>query len=184
MSYLTLHQSAIAKRYGGVLFDLARKTRHVDTVLKDVHHLRACLMRDPKAWTYVASPVISLEIQRRILQKLAQALKLGKLMTRFLAVVEEHHRLKELPEMLENFLARHQESLGVQEGILESSLPLSPQSVKSLQKTLSQYFKKEVVLKPSLREELLGGVVIRLGSVMIDGSIRTQLAHLKTVMKG
>lgn len=184
MSYLTVRQSEVAKRYGGVLFDLAQENRAVDRVLKDIRHLHACVVRDPKAWTYVASPVISLELQRRILQKLAQALKLDKLLTRFLLVVKEHHRLKELPQMLDNFMARHQEALGIEEGVIETSIPLSPQSVKSLQKVLSEHFEKEVVLKPSLNQDLLGGAVIRFGTRMIDGSVRTQLAHLKQMMKG
>lgn len=181
MSDIDVRQNEIAKRYGGVLFSLAQENNILKDISKDTARLHQCLLQEPLEWNLITSPTTPLKIQYQIIEKLAASLKLEKLTTQFLKVVCHNHRLESLIFMLENFKLRCKEDI---EGIVETATALSQKELDHLQAVLKQHFKKEVRLRPILKESLLGGVVLRIGTSMIDTSLKTKLNKLHHVMKG
>ncbi|MBI2707386.1 MAG: ATP synthase F1 subunit delta [Proteobacteria bacterium] len=171
----------IAKRYGGVLFSLAQENKVLKDISKDVTRLQTCLLQEPLEWARITSPTTPLKIQRQLVEKLATSLKLGKLTTQFLKVVCHNHRLENLVFMLENFKIRCREGI---EGVVETATELSQQKIEHLQSVLKQQLGKDVSLQQTLKENLLGGIVLRIGTLMIDASLKTTLNKLHHVMKG
>lgn len=174
----------IAIRYGGVLFDLAHKDNGLKTVLKDLNRLRDCIEAEPLEWLRVVSPSLPLYTQHKIIKSLLSDLKLGKIMSYFLSVLCQNRRLAHLNLILEEFLERIKRAEGIMEGTLETATELSNKELETLQKSLTSHLGKNIHLHQEIKENLLGGVVLRMGSLMIDASTRTRLNKLKIAMKG
>lgn len=177
-------RNEIAKRYGSVLFDLAQENKDLKTILKDVNRLQQCLQAEPREWAQVISPSLLPKTQRHVIESLATSLKLGSLMKRFLNILCQNRRLQNLNPILEEFLAQTQAAEGIVKGVLETAAELSKKEIETLQKSLELQVKKKVSLRQEIKPSLLGGVVLRIGSLMIDASIGTQLNKLRQVMEG
>lgn len=184
MASLEIRRDEVAKRYGGVLFDLTRDNKTPKLVLKDVMRLEACLQKEPQAWAQVVSPILPLQTQKRIIESVVSSLKLGSLMQRFLVILCQNRRLQSLKVILEDFKIRMQYADGVMEGVIETASKLSSKEIEDMQKSLKVQFGKEVSLTQVVKENLIAGVVLRMGSIMIDASLRTRLHKLRCVMKG
>lgn len=174
----------VARRYGNVLFDLAQENNELKTVLKDINRLRHCIDLEPLEWVRLTSPSLPLYTQRRIIESLLSVLKLGTLMNHFVKVLCENRRLPHLKGILDEFMLCVQQAEGIVEGFLETAVALSSPEIEALQKSLTSQLGKNIHLHEEVKAGLLGGVILRMGSLMVDGSMRTQLNKLKTVMKG
>ncbi len=179
-----LRQDELSRRYGGALFDLAKESKELSKVLKEVHRLNLCVREEPLEWAQIVSPSTPLHSQRNIVEKLAASLKLGKLMNHFLMVLCKNSRLKNLTSILDEFFVRVQEAEGILQGTLETPTELSQKEINELQKKLADQLHKKVILNQKIKENLLAGIVLKLGSIMVDTSFRTQLTKLRHVMEG
>jgi F-type H+-transporting ATPase subunit delta len=174
----------IARRYGGVLFELAHENKALKDVLQDLNLLRNCIEAEPVEWLRVASPSLPLYTQRKVMESLMHSLKLRKIMKDFLMVLCQNRRLPDVNPIFDEFLERVKRAEGIMDGVLETSLELSDKEMKDLHNSLTSQLGKKIHLHQEINENLLGGVVLRIGSLMIDRSTRTRLNKLKTAMKG
>jgi F-type H+-transporting ATPase subunit delta len=179
-----IQQTEIAKRYGIVLFNLAHEKKEIETTLKEVQQLHDCFTPILPEWNHAINPTVPLANQQKIVEKISEALQLGKLMAQFLRIVCRNHRLSSLVFILEEFIVKYKENAGIVEGTLETATELPKKEVEKLQERLSQHMGKKIILHQNIKENLLGGVVLRLGSHMIDASLKTRLVHLRQVMEG
>jgi F-type H+-transporting ATPase subunit delta len=173
----------LSRRYGGVLFDLASENKELKKVLKEAHFLHETIHKEQRAWAQLVSPTTPLHLQGRMIADLIRSLKLGNLMSRFLKVLCENRRLPKLSSILEAFFDRAQKAEGILKGVLETPTKLTQKEIESLQKVLTGQLQKEVILNQRIKESLMAGVVLRLGSIMIDTSLGTQLMKLRHVME-
>lgn len=184
MANLEIKGYEVAKRYGGVLFDLAQENKKLKDVLKEVTLLQQCVAKEPRSWARVASPVLPPQTQQNIIEKLTKSLKLSSLMTHFLRVLCKNRRLQNLKFILDNFLICSQEAEGLVKGVVETSLELTKAQQQDLEKNLEKHLGKKVSLTQVIKEDLIAGVVLHLGSLMIDASIGMRLNNLRHEMKG
>ncbi len=184
MSVNEVRRNKIAKRYGGVLFDLSQESKSPKKMLKEATLLLKCLEEESQVWSQVTSPIIPLRAQCQMAEKLASSLHFGNLMKRFLDIVCQNRRLQDLNFILRNFIDRAQRAEGILEGVLETAEELSPKQIEKLQKSLKMQLGKTISIHQRVDENLLGGVVLRVGSLMIDVSLRTQLNKFRQAMKG
>jgi F-type H+-transporting ATPase subunit delta len=176
--------SGVAGRYALALFELARDDDVLDAVAADLGSFKTLLDDSADLRRLIRSPVISREDQGRALTSLAERAGFGELTTKFFGVVAEHRRLYALPEVIEAYgamLAEHKGEVGAE---LVSAVPLQEQQVAALKDQLSAAVGKEVMLSARVDPGLLGGLVVRVGSRMLDASLRTKLRQLELVMKG
>lgn len=176
-------QNEVAKRYGGILFELASERNLSEQVLRDARQLLKCLHQDQRAWKFVSSPVVSLEVQCKVIKELSLSLKTNQLTFQFLITVGRNHRLAHLSEMLEEYIARCKGVVGVIEGTLELATTLPAQTLNKLQKALTKRLGKEVVLQTQINKTLLAGGILRLGTFMVDASLETRLNKLRDMLK-
>lgn len=184
MANLEIKGYEIAKRYGGVLFDLVQEKKQVKPTLKEIALLQKSLEKDHHAWAGIMSPVLSLQTQRKIIKDVASCLKLSPLMTCFLLVLCENRRLPNLRLILENVVHCSQVEEGLLKGELETSQKLTQNEQLGLEKSLGKQLGKKISLTQVIKDDLIAGVVLRLGSLMIDASLRAQLNQLRLEMKG
>ena len=175
--------TGIAGRYATAVFDLAREGGEIASIEADVEALQAVLDESADLRALIASPVVTRDEQGRAIGALAGRMALTQTMQNTLSLMAQKRRLFVLPQLLAALSARIAEEKGEVTAEVSAPKALTKAQSEKLAKTLSANFGKNVKIRASVDEELIGGLVIRVGSKMIDTSIRSRLAALQNSMK-
>ena len=176
--------SGVAGRYALALFELARDGDVLDGVAADLGAFKALLEESADLKRLIRSPVISREQQGQALAAIGERAGFADLTRKFLGLVAEHRRLFALPEVIEAYDAMLAEHKGEVAAELASAVPLDEQQIAALKDQLSATVGKQITLSARVDPGLLGGLVVRVGSRMLDASLRTKLRQLELAMKG
>ncbi|MGY6411780.1 MAG: F0F1 ATP synthase subunit delta [Alkalilacustris sp.] len=175
--------AGIAGRYATAIFDLAREDKAIDRLERDVEALTAALGDSADLRGMISSPIVSREDQGRAIAALAQAMKLTPTTSNALALMAGRRRLFVLPQMLQALRDRIAAEKGEITADVRTAVPLSKAQQKKLAEVLAEKTGKTVRLDTTVDAELIGGLVVKVGSRMIDTSIRSRLAALQNAMK-
>ena len=177
--------ATVAGRYAAALFDLANEQGQLREIEQDVLSLKAMLDDSEDLRRLVRSPVLSSDNQSRALAAVAEKASLGPLTINFLKLVARNRRLFVLQDMIKNFrllAARHR---GEVTADVTSAHALTDAQMTALKDTLrASIGGKDIQVNSRVDPNLLGGLIVKVGSRMIDSSIRTRLNNLKIAMKG
>lgn len=184
MAQETTLVSGIAGRYATALFDLARDAGQLDAVAKDLDTLSSLLSQSADLVRLVRSPVFDRDSQAKAIAAVAERAGLSDLVRRFLGVTAQNRRLFALADIISAYkkLLSHHRGEAVAEVV--SAVPLSDAQLQQLKSSLSSEAAGNVVINAKVDPDLIGGLVVKLGSRMIDASIRNKLNNLKSAMKG
>ena len=175
--------SGIAARYAQALFELAKETGALPALESDALALHAAVTESADLRSVIASPVIARDEQARALAGVAARMGVSNLMANTIALMAQKRRLFVLPQMVGDLLARIAADKGEMTAEVTAAVALSPEQTEKLAATLKAKVGKTVILKTTVDESLIGGLVVKLGSTMIDTSIRAKLAALQNAMK-
>lgn len=175
--------SALAERYATALFDIADERRTLDEVATDLRQLRAMLAASADLTRLVRSPVVSRLDQGRALAALAQHAELSPLLRDFLAVVARNRRLFAVPAMIEAFLARLAERRGEVTAEVVAAQSLSAAQIDALTEHLRRTVGRRVSIDARVDQRLIGGMIVKVGSRMVDASLDSKLRRLQFAMK-
>ncbi len=173
----------IATRYATALFELAREEGALKALEADTAALSEALGTSADLRAAIASPVVSREDQGRVIAAVGAKLGLSGLMANALALMAEKRRLFVLPQLLSNLADRISAEKGEVTAEVTAATALSAAQSKKLAETLKAYCGKTVILKTTIDESLIGGLFVKLGSTMIDTSVKAKLAALQNAMK-
>jgi len=173
-----------AERYASALFDLARDAKAIDATVDDLKLVRDMLASSEDFRRLVESPAFSAEDKQRGLGAVAQKAGVSDLTTRFLGVLAGNRRAHELASVIDVFDALVAAHNGVVTADVETAKALSAAQEKTLADTLKKVVGKEVQIRTDVKPEILGGLIVKVGSRMFDSSLKTKLEGLKTAMKG
>ena len=177
-------QASLAGRYAVALFELAREAKSIDTAEQSLIRVRDALTGSPDFQRLVANPRISRDEAKRAVLALAPSMGVDKTTGNFLGVLAENRRLGQLPAIVRAFRLLASRHRGEMTAEVASAHPLTEDQVHELKHQLRLRVGREVNMDFSVDPELLGGLVVRIGSTMIDSSIRTRLNTLANQMKG
>lgn len=175
--------SGIAARYAAAVFDLAKEAGALKALEADADALSSALDASADFKSMISSPVITRDDQARAIGAIAAKMKLSELVSNTLQLMAAKRRLFVLPQMLADLAARIAEEKGEVTAEVTSAAKLSAEQAKKLAATLKARVGKDVKLKTAVDETLIGGLVVKLGSTMIDTSIKAKLAALQNAMK-
>ena len=173
----------VAGRYASALFELAEEANQVRQVEKDLTALLGMLDRSPDMKRMVRSPVFSSGEQGRAIAAIAEKAGIAPLVVNFLKVLARNRRLFAVNEMIRTFLALAARQRGEVNAEVASAHPLNGEQLAALKESLRASAGKDVQLITKVDPTLLGGLIVKMGSRMIDSSLRTKLTSLKTAMK-
>jgi F-type H+-transporting ATPase subunit delta len=176
--------ASLSGRYATALFELARENKKIEAVEASLNKLRAALDQSEDLRTLTTSPVLRREDAAKGIAATANALALDPVTTNFLGVLANNRRLAQLPMVIRNFrtlAARHR---GETTAEVTSAHPLDDDQVTKLKSQLRSRLGRDVAVELNVDPVILGGLVVRIGSQMIDSSIRTRLNSLAHAMKG
>ncbi len=175
--------SGVAGRYATALFEIARESRQLDKVEADIAALDAALEESPELRGMIGSPVFSREDQGNAIKAIAARMDLGPAVANTLGLMAANRRLFVVPALIAQVKALIADERGEMTAEVTAARPLSEEQTQALAQTLRDSVGKDVKLEVTIDESLIGGLVVRVGSRMIDSSIRSKLAHLQNVMK-
>ena len=175
--------AGLAGRYAAALFDLARESRALDAVAGDVETLGRLLDDSADLMRLIRSPVIRREDQQRALAVVMERAGLSALTRNFVGLVTRKRRLHELPAMIRAYRSLLAQHRGEVTADVISAHPLDDGQMGALRERLRQALGREPRIAARVDPDLLGGLVVRVGSRMIDSSLRTKLTRIQIAMK-
>lgn len=177
-------KASLAGRYASALFDLASEAGTVTAVETDLGTLDSALSESADLRAVIRNPEISRGQIASVMSGIAQHLGLSSLTANFLGVLAENRRVGDLPAMIRAFAAIAAAQRGEVNAEVASAHPLSADQLAALETKLRAREGRTVKLKTRVDPELLGGLVVTIGSQRIDSSIRSRLNSLAQAMKG
>lgn len=178
-------RSRIAQRYARALFELSRDAGKVEEVGEQLVLVDEVLRSEEDLRTALLSPVLPRRAKKQVVETFLEVAQVDALVANFLRVLLEARKLPYLGDMVSAYGAMADQEAGRERGEATTLMPLNQDEVKHLAAVLSKALDKEVLLSARLDPSILGGVVVRVGNLVFDGSLRTQLRRMKeTLSKG
>lgn len=174
----------MAGRYAGALFDVAKEQGKLAAVETDLNGFKALLKESADLTRFVRSPVLTAEDQAKAMSAILAKLGASDLTKNFLQILVKNRRLFAVDDMIKAFGALLARERGQVNAEVASAHALTSEQMASLMETLKAAVGKDVIVNSSVDPSLIGGLVVKMGSRMIDSSIRAKLNSLKTAMKG
>lgn len=177
-------QASLAGRYASALFELAAEAGIVSAVEGDLEKLSAALAESSELAAITTNPQVSRQDQGAAVAGVAKVLGLAPLTANFLGVLADNRRLSQLPDMIRAFRTIAAAQRGEVTAEVVSAHPLKDDQLETLRAKLTAREGRTVKVSSTVDPDLLGGLVVTIGSKRIDGSIRTRLNTLAQAMKG
>ena len=177
-------EGGLAGRYANAVFELAQDQKAVDAVSTDLAALRRAIETSPDLARLVRSPVFSAEDHAKALKAILEKMGAQALTAKFVLLLAQKRRLFVLTHVIMAFESLLAKSRGETEAEVTAARALSDSEVAELKTVLKSKLGKEPRLHAKIDPSLLGGLVVKVGSRMIDSSLRTKLDGLRVVMKG
>ena len=176
--------SGISGRYAVALFELALDNKALKAVEADLANLKELLQESAALRDLVSSPLYSRGDQSKGVMSVAEAAKLSDLTIKFLGVLAANRRLGALSATIDSFeklVAHHKGEVSAE---VISAHALTKTQITALKKQLKAAIGRDVSIDASVDETLLGGLRVKVGSRMVDSSLKTKLDNLAIAMKG
>lgn len=177
-------ETGLAGRYATAVYELAREQGVVDAVSADLAALGRALGESPDLARLVKSPVFGAAEQVRALTPVLAAIGLSPLSTKFVLTVARKRRLSALEAIIAAFERLVARARGETEAEVTAARPLKDNEISELKAVLKARLGREPRLSTRVDPALLGGLVVKVGSRMIDTSLRTKLDGLRAAMRG
>jgi F-type H+-transporting ATPase subunit delta len=177
-------RASLAGRYASALFDLAREQKQIESVGRSLDALNQALADSKDLSELVDSPLVSRDEANRAFSAIAPQLSLDPITANFLGVLARNGRKNQLRPVIRAFRRLSAEHRGETTADVVTARPLNDDQLAQLKTQLRARAGREVTIDAQVDPNILGGIVVKLGSQMIDASIRTKLNRLAQAMKG
>jgi F-type H+-transporting ATPase subunit delta len=177
-------QASLSGRYALALFELANEQKKLEAVGRDLAAVAQALAESAELKELTTSPLVGREDAVKAVAATAKAMQLDPITANFLGVVAKNRRLSQLPAVIRAFnllSARHRGELTAE---VTSAHSLDDDQVAAIKQNLRTRMGRDIAVDLNVDPAILGGLVVKIGSQMIDGSIRTKLNNLAQAMKG
>jgi F-type H+-transporting ATPase subunit delta len=176
--------SGVPGRYASALFELSSEEKATEEVSRQLSTFQSAIDQSEDLSRLVRSPVFSSEDQVAALGAVAGQLGITGTTLNFLKLVAKNRRLSVIPDMIKAFATLLAASKGEVAGEVTSAEPLSATQLADLKAALKSSLGRDVALTTRVDSSLLGGLIVKVGSRMMDNSLKTKLQTLKIAMKG
>ena len=180
-----MRQTILARRYAKALFSLGKeqgKTEEYSSQLKAIAELYA----DDAAGINdaVTNPLYPLDVREKVMAKIAESVQADTILTNFLKLLIAKKRADILPDIADAMQAMVDKDQNISHGTIVSAVELNGDLMAKIQATLEKLTKNKVILETQVDPSIIGGIIAKVGDLVLDGSIKTQLNGLKESIKG
>jgi F-type H+-transporting ATPase subunit delta len=178
-----VRSSTIARRYAKALILIGSQDGQAQTYREELQAFVGLLDTQPEFEEIVNNPLHSTEKRQRVLSAVLDQIDISAVIKSFVTLLFKKKRFGYIRDINEQYNHLADELKGIVRAELTSATELSSDSFEQLRASLSKMTGKEVVLEAKQDPELIGGVVTRIGDLVLDGSIRTQLKNMRESLK-
>ena len=181
---MTNQPTGLAGRYASALFDLAELNDQIDAVAQDLTYLDKMITNNNELYKLVKSPIIVRSDQERVMLTLVEKAHMTELTKKFIGVITQNRRLfiiKDIINAYHTLIAKKRGQASVE---VVSARELTKTQTNQLSNTLKKVLGAKITIDTKIDSDLLGGLIVKVGSRMVDSSIRTKLSQLRLAMKG
>ncbi|EBA15792.1 ATP synthase delta chain [Roseobacter sp. SK209-2-6] len=175
--------AGIAARYATAVFEIAEESKALDSLESSINDLAAALADSEDFQNLISSPLVSREDQEAAIAAVAKKMGLEPVLANTLSLMAQKRRLFVVPALVEALRARLAEARGEVTAEVISAKALTKTQSEKLAKTLAERVGKTVTINATVDASIIGGLVVKVGSKMIDSSIRSKLNSLQNAMK-
>ncbi|MBC6439049.1 MAG: F0F1 ATP synthase subunit delta [Rhodospirillales bacterium] len=176
--------TGLSGRYARALYELADEGKHLDAVADDLRGLATALSESGDLRRLVESPVLSRDEQGRAMAAICDAMQASALTCNTVGLLAQQRRLFALADVVSDYLRLLAAHRGEATAEVTSARAMSDAELDKLRATLKEIVGRDVAVETKVDPSLLGGLIVRVGSRMLDSSIRTKLQRLELAMKG
>ena len=178
------HEGGLAGRYANAVFELADEAKSIDRVGEDFATLKRLIDTTPDLAQLVRSPLLNHVEQAKALKPVLEKIGTADLTTKFVLLLAQKRRLHALSNIIDAYNRLVAKSRGEVEAEVTSARALSEKETQELKAVLKAKLGREPRLHTKVDHALLGGLIVKVGSRMIDSSIRTKLSGIRAAMRG
>lgn len=174
---------AIARRYANALLLIGKEDGAAETYRAELGGISSLITQNRSFEQAITNPLHNAEARKRVLKSVIDRLGLSKVMSSFLLLLFDKGRIGFIDSINTFYHHLADELKGVARATVTSATKLSPDTIEKIRVGLSKRTGKEVVLEIEQDPKLIGGIVTRIGDLVLDGSIRTQLLGMRESLK-
>jgi F-type H+-transporting ATPase subunit delta len=179
-----VRQTILARRYAKALFSLGKEQDKYSAYNTALAAIAALYDESPEIGDSLTNPLYPLEARQKIMAKIAELAKADKILAAFLNLLVEKHRADILPDIARVMQVMVDSELGISHGSVVSAVELDTALLGKIQSTLEKITGNQVILETEVDSSIIGGIIAKVGDLVLDGSIKTQLYGLKESIKG
>ena len=173
----------ISERYASALYDLAAEKKIVDLVLEDLTFLQKCIQENKDLKLLTKIPLITSSDKLNIFEKILSKQKADNLTNTFLKVISRNKRFAKLSTIISQFMNINSQKRGDVLADVTSADELSDNQKNEIREQLKQTLGKKLSLNFNVDRKIIGGLIVKVGSKMIDSSLATKINKLKIAMR-
>jgi F-type H+-transporting ATPase subunit delta len=174
---------AIARRYAKALLLIGKEDGQTELYREELGKFADLIKSNDALERAINNPLYDVESRKKVLQILSEALEHSRVMNSFLQLLFSKGRIRFVVSINEFFQKLADELKGVVRANLVSAEDLSPETIEKIREALSKRTNKEVILEVEQDQNLIGGIVTKIGDLVLDGSIKTQLLNMRESLK-
>ncbi|MBN2059302.1 MAG: F0F1 ATP synthase subunit delta [Deltaproteobacteria bacterium] len=178
-----MSNSRLSRRYAKALFSLGQEDGSFVTYGQELSEFNEFCMMNRDFGQVIANPVFSVEERKKILQAVLSKSGFSRTVKNFLNLLLDKNRIGAIKIITDHYGRLTDETSNIARAEIISARPLKKETLEKIEKSLAKVISKKIVSKVSEDSGLIGGVVVKLGDLVLDGSIRAQLEGLKESLK-
>ncbi len=173
----------IAHRYAKALLLIGKEDGQAEALRKELDGISGLFAKEKELEHAVCNPLYGAASRRKVLGAIIEKLKLSNVMRSFLMLLFDKGRVGFLNNINDHYQKLADELIGVVRADLVSATQLSSEAVEKIRKSLSKMINKDIILEVKQDPSIIGGIVTRIGDLVLDGSIKIQLVNMKESLK-
>ena len=179
-----MKQTILARRYAKALFTVGKEKTTFEEYNQILQGVAELYVSNPEVVDALTNPLYPVDIKEKVMDGMIRSMGVDKIMGNFLRLLVQKKRTEILPEIAEEFQVMVDDEKNISHGNVISAIELSADLQANVQATLEKLTGKKVKLTTSVDPSIIGGIIAKVGDLVLDGSIKTQLAGLKDSIKG
>jgi len=179
-----VRQTILARRYAKALFSLGKQQDKYETYSQALNAIADLFSESPEVGDSLTNPLYPLEARKKVMAKIAEAVKGDAILTAFLNLLVERQRAVIIPDIAHEMQVMVDNAQNISHGTVISAIELDKDLQEKIQATLEKITGNKVILQSQVDPTIIGGIIAKVGDLVVDGSIKTQLNGLKESIKG
>jgi len=178
-----VRKTIIARRYAKALIETGQETGTSKEIGRELRDISAIFSYHPELYAFLLNPMYKLEERIGLIENISKALKFSDIVKRFLSLIVKGRKTGLLQDICDAYCRMEDDAAGRIRASVESAADINDNIKTDIKERLEKMTGREVILTTGENRALIGGFVVRVGNVIFDGSIRTQLERVKTRLK-